>query len=254
MRNLFDHHFTLKSGTKVYVPTDNGRKIGAEIKKSIERKWTAPSNYYHLRDGGHVAAARLHQHQPWVASVDLRRFFEQISRSRVQRSLLRTGFPNDEAFEMACNSVVDKNPPNRSFSIPFGFVQSPILASIVLAHSAMGSALCQIRNLGVQVSVYVDDITISGEFEAPLVEAMSILRRAAEISKFQFNEEKTQGPAPDVTSFNIHFGSGRMELIDDRMSQFELAIQHGSEWTISGILGYVETVNKGQASELSTLS
>ena len=84
MRNLFDHHFTLKPGTKVFVPTDHGREVGGKIKKRVEGLWKAPRNYFHLRDGGHVAAARLHKDQSWIASMDLKRFFEQISRSRVQ--------------------------------------------------------------------------------------------------------------------------------------------------------------------------
>lgn len=251
MRNLFDHHFALKPGTKVYVPTEHGREVGSLIKKRVERLWQAPSNYFHLRDGGHVAAARLHQHQPWVASMDLKRFFEQISRSRVQRSLRRIGMPNKEAFELACDSVVDKAPPNREFSIPFGFVQSPILASVVLAHSALGSTLNRLRSDGLCVSVYVDDITISANSEAQVVDAMTSLRAATRTSNFQFNEQKTQEPGPDVTNFNIRFGSGQMMIVRDRMAKFEAAIRSGSEWRTAGILGYVGAVNKDQAAELS---
>ena len=254
MRNLFDHHFTLKPGTKVYVPTDHGREIGGEIKKRVEGLWKAPSYFFHLREGGHVAAARLHQHRPWIASMDLKRFFEQISRSRVHRSLLRIGLPSDEAFEMACDSVVDKHPPHRNFSIPFGFVQSPLLASLVLAHSALGTRLARLRHDGLRVSVYVDDLTISSDDEASLTEAVNTLQVAADSSNFEFNDAKTQGPAPEVTSFNIRFGSGRMEIIADRMAEFEVAIRNGSEWTIGGILGYVGAVNELQAEELGGIA
>ena len=239
MRNLFDHHFTLKPGTKVFVPTDHGREVGGKIKRRVEGLWKAPRNYFHLRDGGHVAAARLHKDQPWIASMDLKRFFEQISRSRVQRSLLRIGMPHEDAYEMACDSVVDKAPPNREFSIPFGFVQSPLLASLALANSALGTALGKIQRSGLRVSVYVDDLTISGDNKASLVEGMTALDLAAKTSNFEFNDQKTQGPASEVTSFNIKFGSGRMEVIEDRMAEFEVAIRYGSEWTIGGVLGYV---------------
>ncbi|MBO6526407.1 reverse transcriptase domain-containing protein [Erythrobacter sp.] len=253
MRNLFDHHFTLKPGTKVYVPTEHGRDTGSEIKKRVEGQWQPPRNYFHLRKGGHVAAARLHHDQSWVASMDLKRFFEQINRSRVQRSLVRIGIPHDEAYEMACNSVVDKEPPDRAFSIPFGFVQSPLLASVALAHSALGTALDKIRRSGLRVSVYVDDITVSGDEEASLEDAMNVLHAAAATSNFEFNCDKTHGPAPEVTSFNIRFGSGRMEIVEDRMAEFEVAIRSGSEWAIGGVLGYVGAVNDGQADKLSEI-
>ncbi|WP_162199241.1 reverse transcriptase domain-containing protein [Aurantiacibacter gangjinensis] len=253
MRNLFDYHFTLRPGTKVYVPTEHGREIGATIKKRVEGLWKGPRNYFHLRNGGHVAAARLHKDQPWIASMDLKRFFEQISRSRVQRSLLRIGMAHADAYEMACDSVVDKAPPNREFSIPFGFVQSPILASLALAHSALGTELDRIRRSGLRVSVYVDDITISGDDNASLVESMAALDHAARTSNFELSDQKTQGPASEVTSFNIRFGSGRMEIIEDRMAEFEAAIRYGSEWVIGGVLGYVGAVNEGQADALTGL-
>lgn len=253
MRNLFDHHFRLKPGTQVYVPTAHGREIGKQIKERVEGIWQAPDYYYHLRDGGHVAAARLHRNQPWLASLDLKRFFEQISRSRVQRSLRRIGLPNSEAFEMACDSVVDKAPPLRAFSIPFGFVQSPLLASLCLAHSALGTALEKLRKEGMRVSVYVDDITLSADAEEPLTAAMHALHAAAELSNFEFNDEKTQGPSGEVVSFNIRFGSGGMCIIEDRIGKFEAAIRYGSEWTIAGVLGYVAAVNRDQADKLAKL-
>ncbi len=186
--------------------------------------------------------------------MDLKRFFEQISRSRVHRSLRRIGLPSDEAFEMACDSVVDKHPPQRNFSIPFGFVQSPLLASLVLAHSALGTRLARLRHDGLRVSVYVDDLTISSDDEASLTEAVNTLQVAADTSNFEFNDAKTQGPAPEVTSFNISFGSGRMEIIADRMAEFEVAIRNGSEWAIGGILGYVGAVNELQAEELGEIA
>ncbi|HEV2079228.1 MAG TPA: reverse transcriptase domain-containing protein [Allosphingosinicella sp.] len=138
MRNLYMDHFTLKPGTRVYVPTAEGKDRGTEIKKAAESRWHRPSHYFHLRAGGHIAAAREHHAAPWVASLDLQRFFDHISRSRVHRAMKKLGFSKDEAWEIACDSVVDKHPPRRRFSIPFGFVQSPILASVVLSKSALG--------------------------------------------------------------------------------------------------------------------
>src|SRR3546814_11290010 len=69
VRNLFDHHFALKPGTRVYIPTDEGRERGEAIKSQIEALWTPPANYFHLQQGGHVAAVREHKDAPWLASL-----------------------------------------------------------------------------------------------------------------------------------------------------------------------------------------
>lgn len=246
MRNLFDHSFTLKPGTQVYVPTAHGRSRGEEIKAQVEKVWKAPSNYFHLRNGGHLAAARRHKDHPWVASLDLQRFFDQITRSRVHRSLRRIGFQHAEAYEMACDSVVDKSPPHRRFSLPFGFVQSPLLASVVLSHSSLGGAIRRLQRSGITVTVYVDDVTVSGTTEKSVSDAVEELDAAAALSNLAFNQQKKQGPCGEVIAFNIRFGSGSFEIIEGRMDKFMRAIEVGSEWTIGGILGYVHAVNDEQ--------
>src|SRR3546814_21049417 len=114
VRNLFDHHFALKPGTRVYIPTDEGRERGEAIKSQIEALWTPPANYFHLQQGGHVAAVREHKDAPWLASLDLRRFFDQIARTKVHRALKVIGIPHNDAWERAWDSTVATRPPHRS--------------------------------------------------------------------------------------------------------------------------------------------
>lgn len=251
MRFLYDHHFALKPGTRVYVPTDFGRDRGAEIKAAIESLWYPPANYFHLLGGGHVAAVRQHRNAVWVASLDLQRFFDQITRTKAHRALKAIGLPHEEAWEMACDSTVDKAPPKRQFSLPFGFVQSPIVASVVLAQSALGRAIRELVTDGLTVTVYVDDITISGPDRSVVESALTRLEAGAELSGFAFNPAKTQPPNAKVKSFNIHFGSGGMEISEQRMAQFEAALHDANEHRIGGILGYVATVNPSQADKLA---
>lgn len=251
MRNLYGHHFTLKPGTRVYIPTPEGRERGDEIKSAIEDRWSPPGNYFHLLPGGHVAAVRRHQHAPWVASLDLRRFFDHVTRSKVHRALKAIGFPHLEAWEMACDSSVDKRPPHRKFSVPFGFVQSPAVASMVLAQSNLGKALSKSNDHDVAVSVYVDDITISGPDQQAVSNAITALGNAATASGFEFNAEKQQAPGPTAMSFNIEFGSGTMHIVPDRMAEFELAVRQANSYQQAGILGYVNSVNTQQQNELS---
>jgi len=250
VRNLFGHHFEIKPGTLVYVPTHYGRSRGYEIKSTVEARWKAPSYYYHLQEGGHVAAARLHSGAPWVASVDLQRFFDQITRTRVHRSLKRLRFSHADAWDMACDSTVDKKPPRRRFSVPFGFVQSPLLSSIVLSHSGLGQAIRNLRHQGTLVTVYMDDITLSGDSEGAVLEALETLQKAADASRFSFNPTKVQRPAGSVTNFNIVFGSGSMLVTDERLKEFKDSFDNGSANVQMGIYGYVWSIDNDQADDL----
>lgn len=251
MRNLYDHHFALKPGTRVYVPTDFGRGRGEEIKAAIESRWKPPANYFHLLGGGHVAAVKQHRNAAWLSSLDLQRFFDQITRTKVHRALKAIGISHDEAWEMACDSTVDKMPPKRRFSLPFGFVQSPIVASVVLAQSALGGVIRKLVADGLTVTVYVDDITISGSDRGAVGNAVMQLEEGAQLAGFAFNPAKTQPPNSKVTSFNIEFGSGGMKILEERMADFEAALYLANEHRIGGILGYVGTVNPTQARRLA---
>src|SRR3546814_16029305 len=92
---------------------------------------------------------------------------------------------------MACDSTVDKRPPHRAFSLPFGFVQSPIVASVVLAQSALGGAIRRLSRDGMTITVYVDDITLSGPNEHRVGEAIAALETAAALSVITFNAHQT---------------------------------------------------------------
>src|SRR5699024_10920274 len=116
-------------------------------------------------------------------------------------------------------------PPHRDFSVPFGFVQSPAVASLVLAKSQLGLVIRKLEQRGTPVSVYVDDITVSGASEGAVASVIDALRAAAAMCSFDFNAEKETPPAATATSFNIEFGSGVMRIIADRMAEFELAVR-----------------------------
>jgi hypothetical protein len=249
--NLYGYHFTLKPGTRVYVPTPGGELRGKLIKQAVEGRWSPPANFFHLKPGGHIAAVRRHKDEPWVASLDLRGFFDHVTRSKVHRAVKALGFPHAEAWEMACDSSVDKRPPHRRFSVPFGFIQSPLIASLVLAQSNLGSAIRKLDGHGVLVSVYVDDITVSGSGELAVADAMAALSNAANACGFEFNPEKQQPPGPTAISFNIEFGSGIMRVIPNRMAEFELAVRQANPYQLAGILSYLNSVNAQQEGELA---
>lgn len=196
-----------------------------------------------------MAAVKLHASSPFVASLDLTRFFDQISRSRVLRALKKIGFSYADAWEYACDSTVQKKNGKNGFSIPFGFVQSPMLASICLRHSALGRAI-SVLSRRLNVSVYVDDITVSGGTAEEVADGIEELERAAARSGFMFNPAKTQPPSNSIVGFNIRFGSGEMRIVPDRMEMLAEKFQTGNEFQQMGVAGYVWTVNQSQLDEL----
>jgi hypothetical protein len=81
------HRFERKPGRWVFEPSEEAREEGAEIKALIESHWKPPSFYFHLRQGGHVAALRAHLASTWFVKLDIADFFGSVSRSRIARLL-----------------------------------------------------------------------------------------------------------------------------------------------------------------------
>lgn len=239
----------------VFVPTPEAFEKGTNLKKLLAQRWKPPRNYFHLRRGGHVAALRSHLLGTVFAHVDIKGFFASINRTRVTRSLKRF-LPYDDARDWANEStVVVPSESVRRYVLPFGFVQSPILASLSLYDSALGKTLRKVqKEFGVVVSVYVDDIVVSSIDEECLSEAMSWIKSAAARSGFCLNDKKEQGPAARVNAFNITLSSGGLAIEASRMAEFMKAFENStSDDQRRGLLGYVASVNPAQAKKLELM-
>ena len=149
---------------------------------------------------------------------------------------------------------MEENTGSRRFSLPFGFVQSPLLASVAIDQSGLGTAFRSIRKIGVELTVYVDDITISADNEAAIYTALDMLNAGAALADFHFNDAKRKGPGPEIENFNIVFGSNAMRITDKRFAEFETAVLTGSQARVEGVIGYVDSVNAGQAQALVNLA
>ncbi len=218
----------------------------------IRRRWQPPNYFFHLRSGGHVAAVQSHLESQFFAKIDLRRFFEQVTKNRVIKRLSGLGFPSEDAIDFAVASTIRKRKDGRDvFVLPYGFVQSAMLASLDTDCSALGRQLSQIVESGLVVSDYVDDIVISGESEAVVQAALDDTKSAAAKSHFEINEEKSTSVQADMTAFNIEFGHGFMRITTPRMHEFQEAIMtsDGDNAKIA-VLAYVKSVNLDQAVEL----
>lgn len=78
MEPRWDSKFELKPGKWVFVPNVDTIELGRKIKDDLSQRWKAPAYYYHLRDGGHVAALKVHLGQTCFIHVDVENFFSAL--------------------------------------------------------------------------------------------------------------------------------------------------------------------------------
>lgn len=240
-----------KPGKWVFEPTDEYRALGKDINNATRKVWRTPCYYFHLRPGGHVAALRRHLRYKYFVRFDIEDFFGRISRTRVTRCL-RGYFGHAKAREMADHSTVRHPTEKGRWVLPFGFVQSPLLASVALSQSRLGKVLETIeKTRGMQVSVYVDDIIVSCDDPAKLTDVCEKLVAASIKSGLAFNTAKSQGPAGQITAFNIELTHASLAISQERLDEFKLALAAGaSPDKQKGILNYVKSVNHAQATKL----
>ncbi|WP_447905564.1 reverse transcriptase domain-containing protein [Stenotrophomonas sepilia] len=246
----WEHRFQVKSGRWVFVPTPASRAVGEQIRARVAKAWSPPAFYYHLRKGGHVAALRAHAESTYFFRCDLKNFFGSINLSRVTRCLKRY-FSYVEARGMASASVVIA-PGATKTMLPYGFVQSPLLASLALDQSRVGAYLRKLSaQEGITVSVYMDDIVVSSLEIGLLDKIKAELGEKAEKAGISLNQEKTEGPSTLVTVFNVELSHNSLVISEERMAEFREALMIAScDAVAMGILGYIASVNDAQLSKL----
>lgn len=235
------------NGKYAFEQTDEALEAALPHIIRIERAWRAPHYFYHFRRGGHVAAIRRHLSNQWFGKLDLRRFFEQVTRNRIIKRLTAIGYCLKDAESFAILSTVNTRGDGK-FVLPFGFVQSPLLASLDMDKSEFGRALAQLRKADKTVTVYVDDVIVSDACEAGVNEALDELRTAAALTHYQINEEKSQAARQTVTAFNIDLTNGDIAVNAKRLAEFETNIMKaGYSIRSDAILAYIKSVNPSQA-------
>jgi hypothetical protein len=244
--------FEIKPGSWVFVPSLESIASGKRIKTAIESLWTPPTNYYHLRNGGHVAAIKLHCQNNCFIHLDIKDFFGSINKSRVTRCLKKY-FGYADARCMARESTVNHPKILQKVILPFGFVQSPIIASLCLHESFLGNTLDKLTNApDVNVSIYMDDIIISSKNESQSVDILKKIKKAADKSFFVLNAKKEEGPAEQITSFNINLSHDNTEIDAIRFSQFynDFHDPDANKIQRDGYKNYIKSVNPNQSTLL----
>jgi hypothetical protein len=250
MFGTYVHKFFLPNGRQVFVPSESTRKAGSVVHAAILRRWRVPHHFYHLRSGGHLAAIKAHLHNRCFSTLDISGFFDSVARSKIYRALRSIGIDRQNAWEIAQQSTVEKMP--GSFSLPYGFVQSPVLASLALDRSVLGRQIAVLaRSNQVRLSCYVDDLVLSGVEQCAVEDGRLALIEAARQSNFVINTTKSQLPGRQITVFNIVLSNGEMALTADRMYKFEKDLIHGTQPAAEAILAYARSVNSTQANDLA---
>ena len=246
------HRFERKPGRWVFEPSPEARVEGIEVKELVESRWKPPAYYFHLRRGGHVAALLRHRRAAFFVKVDIADFFGSVSRSRVSR-VLKEFFSHADARRFATASTVQHPDDATRQILPYGFIQSPLLASLALHKSGLGKYLDQLhRDRRLVVTVYVDDIIVSGNDSDELADVLTTLKAKAQRSRLAFSDDKQQGPAATITAFNIELAAGSaLSVMPPKLAEFREAFQAStSELQRAGIQGYVRSVNPVQADTL----
>jgi hypothetical protein len=216
-----------------------------DVKTQVESAYEFDSFVYHLRkSGGHVAALHHHRQHHYFARADLSDFFYSIARNRVQRALAEIGIAR--ARHYAKWSCV-KNPlDGPSYALPYGFKQSPILATLVLLTSGVGAYLRELdASSSVAVSMYVDDISLSSDDEKALSEAFGILKEKIAEANFQISPLKIREPATGIDLFNCDLRNGSTFVRPSRIEHFYS--EERSELSVMGFENYRASVSEGNS-------
>lgn len=241
--------YEIKPNRWVYVPTEETKSLGRKIIKYVNSDWKTPEYFYHLKKGGHVKALKIHTNNNYFSSLDLSDFFGSMSRTRVTRSL-KEHMEYDIARKIANASTVPHIEPDKhSHSLPYGFSQSPLLASLCLDKSTLGKKIKECNlNKEVTISIYMDDIVISSCDENHLDYWVKQLKAAAKRSHLILNEAKESHIAQKIEVFNIILSHNFLEITKIRFNEFYLAYNKStSKPQRHGIASYVWTVNPSQA-------
>ena len=242
----------IKPNRWVYIPTPGTKADGRKLVKVIKNRWNPPAYFYHFKKGGHIAALNAHRKSVYFSRIDIEDFFGSITASRITRTL-KPYFGYDKAREIAKNSTVRR--PDSQVSklmVPFGFVQSSLIASVCLDKSTFGEFLKGLStDPNFVLSVYMDDIIISSNNKVDLANKTHELKKFLVKSHWASSQKKELIAQRAITAFNIDLMQNLIEVCDSRLQKFKADyLQSGSTNKKSAIIAYIKTVNEAQLSEL----
>jgi hypothetical protein len=205
-------------GRFVFVPTDECRQYGERLLQECRELVQLPDYHFHYTPGGHVAALHRHIQNRFFFRIDIRRFFYSIRRNRVDGALRHFGISN--ARDRAKWSCVANPYADGGYVLPIGFVQSPMLASLVVMRSPVADAIEEALHRGAFVSMYFDDFIGSASDIDLLRDVFSRFIIACERAALPINDAKLVEPSPIATAFNCELRQGYSAVEPDRIAKF----------------------------------
>jgi hypothetical protein len=214
-----NYKFKYRSRGKVFfVPNEKCERRGRRMIQFFSKRIDFPGYFFHYKKGGHVAALHAHLANQLFFRIDIQNFYYSIARMRVTRALRHWRYPGAGTF--AKWSCVANPGPGPRFAVPIGFVQSPLLASLVLMRSPVNDAIERARANGVCISVYLDDFIGSHNELNILTAAYEDIRATCVATGFIPNPGKLVPPRAAITAFNCDLTYGSALLTTDRIKKY----------------------------------
>jgi hypothetical protein len=206
-------------GKFIFVPTERCERKGRRIIKFFDKRVDFPDYFYHYKSGGHVAALHTHLENDLFFKIDIQNFYYSIARMRVTRALRSWGYPGAGTLaKWSC--VANPIAAHPRHVLPIGFVQSPLLASLVLMKSPVYQAIERAIANGVVISVYLDDFVGSHKDNAILTAAYTDIRDTCVSAGLIPNPEKLVAPSAAITAFNCDLTRGSAHVRADRIDRY----------------------------------
>lgn len=258
---LWSHRYKSKKGKWIYIPTDECRIKWANIIRLLSTFWHSPSYFYHLQKGSHIAAIKLHlyngsdlrqiKNSRYFSYFDITNFFGSINKNKIIKAT--KCFVGYQMAKDIANASTVTNIGSSEKVLPFGFVQSPLIGSIVLDQSYLGRELSKLSKLhNLKLSVFVDDIIISSDNKKLIQSASERILKAIEKSNLHLNQEKSSICNGSMKVFNIFAKYNCLYLTEHRLTVFaEKLINNSSDYfVVEGIVNYMKMVSPHQSKRL----
>jgi len=151
------HQEIKKSGGFRNIEAPNGdlKKVQRKLLKHVLNKIRIDPVFYGVKGTCMVDAIRMHCQKPLVISMDVQNFFPSVTREEIRHALLTRGMTK-EVVKVITRLTTYQN------RLPQGAPTSPILAALALQPKVREILNMLAPYEGMNISVYVDDITISG--------------------------------------------------------------------------------------------
>jgi len=261
---------------KLSVPNNPTKKVQRYLLEELFKKLSYPSWLYGLggEDRNHIYNAAFHQNARWVLTLDLKDFFNMVTRSMAKKAIIqmRIDYPNLEILKHSLNKIVSFLVHPQTGVVPMGSPTSSHIASY--CGIEMDKEIINLVGSECTYTRYIDDITISSNGLYPQgiqLKIWKIIRKHG----FLVNDKKTalsfnNGNKQTVTGVLLN-GEKKVLKVERKKIQKYRAIIHRDltmTWNslgrvplklneiqgsnqescrILGILNYLSEINKTQS-------